>query len=114
MGFFSRIRELARTKRWLKEQADLWAVRYYPGDQAHVAAIVVRVLVEQVGVGFERMEPSTRFVEDLGMDDLEPVEFVMALQEAFGFKISDEDAAPIMTLGVLISYLYERVWTHMA
>jgi acyl carrier protein len=112
MSFFKRIREIAQTEGWLKEQGDLWAARFYPGDQSRVAAITVSILVENVGVGFERMEPSTRFIEDLGMDELEPVEFVMALEEEFGFKISDEDAARLGTLGALISYLHERVRTH--
>ena len=43
------------------------------------------------------------------MDDLEPVEFVMALEQELDIKIPDEDCTRLNTVSALVSYLYERL-----
>jgi acyl carrier protein len=74
-----------------------------------VAAFVAEVLCEQIGVPLSQLEPATRFTEDLGMDELEPVEFVMALEDDLEFSIPDEDCARLGTVAVLVWYLHERI-----
>lgn len=39
--------------------------------------------------------------EDLGLDSLDKVEFVMAVEDAFSIEIADEDAEKVMTIGDL-------------
>lgn len=109
MSLFNRLRKIAETHDRLRRQAGLWAARFCPGPQERVASIVVCMLAGQWGGGFERMTPTTRFIEDLGMEDMGPVELVMELEEKFGIQIPGEDAGRMATLGVLISYLQERV-----
>jgi acyl carrier protein len=43
--------------------------------------------------------------DDLGADSLDRVELVMELEEEFGLKIADEDAANISTVADLVRYL---------
>ena len=50
----------------------------------------------------------TRFVEDLGADELDMVELVMEIEEEFGFAISSEDAEKFNTVGDVVSYVEER------
>ena len=47
--------------------------------------------MEQTGCDKEEVEPTAEFVEDLGFDDLDMVEMVVTLEEAFCIEIPDED-----------------------
>lgn len=74
-----------------------------------MAAFVVELLCHQIGVELTAIEPATTFTVDLQMDDLEPVEFVMALEEELGIHIPDVDCGRLGTVSALVSYLYERL-----
>ncbi len=65
-------------------------------DQA-IFEKIQKILVEQLGVSHEDVTEDASFVEDLGADSLDVVELVMALEEEFDLKISDEDAEKITT-----------------
>jgi acyl carrier protein len=64
-----------------------WAAARFSPEQRLVAAVVAQLLCEQLSVGFAQLEPHTRFIEDLDMTDLEPVEVVMAIEEEFKIEI---------------------------
>ena len=53
---------------------------------------VKSIIVEQLGVDAEEVNPEASFVEDLGADSLDTVELIMAFEEEFGVEISDDDA----------------------
>jgi acyl carrier protein len=109
MHFLQWFRRILHTDGWIREQAERWATAHFPGPDHGIAAKVAEILVEQVGIGFDSLAPTTRFIEDLGMDDLEPVTVVMALEEEFGFSIPDADTALLATIADLVRYLHERV-----
>lgn len=44
-------------------------------------------------------------MDDLGMDSLDKVEFIIRLEEEFRIEISDDDADEIKTLGELIAHI---------
>jgi len=69
---------------------------------------VKEIIVEQLGVDEEDVNPEAKFIEDLGADSLDTVELVMALEEQFGIQIPDEDAEKIVTVGDAISYIKEN------
>jgi acyl carrier protein len=58
-----------------------------------------------LGVDENEVTPSASFVDDLGADSLDQVELVMALEEAFGVEIPDEDAEKIRTVHDAIDYV---------
>jgi len=51
----------------------------------------------------------TDIVGDLRMDDLEPVELLMALEEELGIVIPEEDCEPLSKVGNLVEYLHRRL-----
>ena len=63
------------------------------------------IIVEQLGCTKDEVVPEASFIDDLGADSLDIVELVMAMEEAFGVEIPDEDAERIQTIGDAISYL---------
>jgi acyl carrier protein len=69
---------------------------------------VKQIIVEQLGVDENQVEPSASFVDDLGADSLDIVELVMAFEEAFSLDIPDEDAEKIKTVKDAIDYIESK------
>ena len=65
------------------------------------------IIVEQLGVNPDQVTPEAKFIEDLGADSLDTVELVMALEEAFGNEIPDEQAEKLQSVGDVIKYIEE-------
>ena len=74
-------------------------------DEQKIFEEVLKVVVEQLGVSESEITREASFVDDLGADSLDTVELVMALEEAFGLEIPDEDAEKIKTIGDTINYV---------
>lgn len=104
------LRELRKRRAREKKEGSLsgihWAEQHYTDPEARsVAARFVTILESQIHVPLDRYAPTTRFLEDLGMDDLEPVEVLLALEEDFHTKIPDEDARRMLVIDDMIQYL---------
>src|SRR3954453_10810246 len=72
---------------------------------ASVDEKVKQIIVEQLGVDEGEGTPNASFVDDLGADSLDPVELVMAFEEAFDIEIPDEDAEKIRTVKDAVDYI---------
>ncbi len=70
-----------------------------------IAEKVKEIVVNQLGVQPDQVNPEAKFIEDLGADSLDQVELVMALEEEFGADIPDEDAEKLTTVGDAIKYI---------
>ena len=66
---------------------------------------VRKIVAEQLGVSEAEVKNESSFQEDLGADSLDTVELVMALEEAFGCEIPDEEAEKITTVQLAIDYI---------
>ena len=66
---------------------------------------VKEIIVEQLGVNADQVSPEAKFIEDLGADSLDTVELVMALEEAFGHEIPDEEAEKLQSVGDVIKFI---------
>lgn len=69
---------------------------------------VKKIIVEQLSVAEEDVVAEASFVDDLGADSLDLVEMIMAMEEAFGMSIEDEDAEKIKTVQNAIDYVKEH------
>jgi acyl carrier protein len=72
---------------------------------ASVEERLKQLVCQQLGVEEAAVVPKAKFVEDLGADSLDVVELVMAMEEAFGIDIPDEDAENIRTVEDAMNYV---------
>ena len=66
------------------------------------------LVVEQLGVSEDQVNPHASFIDDLGADSLDTVELVMAFEEEFGIDIPDDDAEKMSSVGDAIRCLEEN------
>lgn len=52
-----------------------------------------------------QVTPDAHFKNDLGLDSLDTVEVVMALEEEFGFEIPDNEADKIDSIKVAVDFI---------
>ncbi len=69
---------------------------------------VKSIIVEQLGVDADEVNPDASFVEDLGADSLDTVELIMAFEEEFGVEISDDEAEKIKKVKDACEYIASR------
>ncbi|WP_283957958.1 acyl carrier protein [Helicobacter pylori] len=67
------------------------------------------VIAEQLGIDVSQVTPEAKFVKDLGVDSLDIVELIMALEERFGIEISDEQAEKIVNVGDVMRYIEKQL-----
>lgn len=66
---------------------------------------VAKIVIEQLGVKEDEVNPESSFVDDLGADSLDTVELVMALEEEFETEIPDDEAEKITTVQLAVDYI---------
>jgi acyl carrier protein len=66
---------------------------------------VTQLVSKQLNVDISSVKPESSFIDDLGADSLDTVELVMALEEAFGIEIPDEEAENIKTIQNVVDYI---------
>lgn len=69
---------------------------------------VREIVCQQLDVEPDQVKPETSFIEDLGADSLAIVELVLALEEAFGLDISDEDTEKLRTFKDAVAYIQAK------
>lgn len=70
-----------------------------------VFSLIRAHLVDELEVDPERISEETRFREDLEADSLDLYTLVQELEDSYGVKISDEEAAKILTVGQAIDFV---------
>ena len=70
---------------------------------------VKKVVVDQLSCDEALVTPEASFTADLGADSLDTVELVMALEEAFGCTIEEEDAEKIATVQDAVDYIEKKL-----
>jgi acyl carrier protein len=70
-----------------------------------VFTLVRTHLADELGVEPDLVREGTRFKEDLEADSLDLYELVMELEDSYGVKIPDEEAARILTVGQAVDFI---------
>ena len=74
-----------------------------------VLELIRRHLAAELEISPERIGEQTRFKEDLEADSLDLVELVMELEDTYGIRIPDEEAARILTVGQAADFVASHV-----
>jgi acyl carrier protein len=65
-------------------------------------------LADELELDPERVSEATRFKEDLDADSLDLYTLVQELEDSYGVKMSDEEAAQITTVGQAVDFVLAR------
>ena len=78
-------------------------------ERDEVMKLVRDHLSTELEVAPDRIQPETRFREDLDADSLDLYELVMELEDRYGIRVSEEEAAEIETVGDAVDFVCARV-----
>ncbi len=76
-------------------------------ERPEIEARLIDLLVRELGVERGAIRPESSLEEDLGLDSLGMVELLLALEDACGVSIPDEQAEQITTVGAAIDAVVE-------
>jgi acyl carrier protein len=80
-------------------------------ERQEVLAGLADVAVELLGVSRDQVSEDARFDEDLDVDSLGLVEFVMAVEDRFEVKVPEERLEGITTIGQAADLVLEMAGT---
>ncbi len=70
---------------------------------------VKNIIVEILAIDPDKVTPEASFRDDLGADSLDLVELIMAFEDEFGGRISDDEARTITTVQAAVDYVEKRM-----
>ena len=77
-------------------------------DRPTVLSLIRAHLADELEIDPDLIQESTRFREDLEADSLDLYTLVQELEDSYGVKMSDEQAAGILTVGQAVEIVLEK------
>ncbi len=77
-------------------------------SREEVFALIAAHLADELDLDPARIDESTRFKEDLEADSLDLYTLVQELEDAYGVRISDEQAVGILSVGQAVDFVLEH------
>jgi acyl carrier protein len=74
-------------------------------NREQVLSLIRAHLVDELELDPAVIQETTRFREDLEADSLDLYTLVQELEDSYGVKISDEEAARILTVGQAVDFV---------
>ena len=74
-------------------------------NREQVLSLIRAHLADELELDPAAIQETTRFREDLEADSLDLYTLVQELEDSYGVKISDEDAARILTVGQAVDFV---------
>lgn len=78
-------------------------------ERSEIQAKLIDLLVAELKLAPEKISLEASFEKDLEVDSLGVVELLMALEDAFGVSIPDEEAEKIVTVGDAVTLIAEKL-----
>ena len=69
---------------------------------------VRKIIADQLNIAEDRITPEVNLVEDLGIDSLDTLEMLMALEDEYGIQIANEDAQALKTVQDIVNYIESK------
>ena len=66
---------------------------------------IAKIIHERFEVDLDKITPELNFNQDLDVDSIDLVEFVLELEDTFGSEIPDEDAEKLATVADVVAYI---------
>ncbi len=76
-----------------------------------VLTLIRSHLADELELDPARIDESTRFKDDLDADSLDLYTLVQELEDSYGVKMSDEQAASVQTVGQAIDFVLDHAPT---
>merc|ERR1712156_1159698 len=76
-------------------------------NMADIESRVVTVCKASDKITADKVTLESHFINDLGLDSLDHVEVIMAMEDEFGFEIPDDHAEKLLTPGKIAQYVCE-------
>ena len=70
---------------------------------------IKQIIADQLGKSIDDIRGNMLIKDDLGADSLDMVEFLIAIEDEFGVKISDDEAENLKTVDEAIKYIEDHV-----
>jgi NADH dehydrogenase (ubiquinone) 1 alpha/beta subcomplex 1, acyl-carrier protein len=74
-------------------------------DPKEVTERIIAVVKNFDQVDPAKVSPTTKFQDDLGLDSLDIVEVVMAIEDEFAIEIPDQEADKISSIAEAVDYI---------
>ncbi|CAH0563556.1 unnamed protein product [Brassicogethes aeneus] len=69
---------------------------------------VLKVCSSYDKVTADKLKLESHFINDLGLDSLDHVEVIMAIEDEFGFEIPDQDAEKLLRPADIVRYVADK------
>ncbi|XP_015435860.1 PREDICTED: acyl carrier protein, mitochondrial isoform X3 [Dufourea novaeangliae] len=69
---------------------------------------VLKVIAAYDKISADKLQVDSHFINDLGLDSLDHVEIIMAVEDEFGFEIPDIDAERLLRPTDIVRYVADR------
>ncbi|ESN95422.1 hypothetical protein HELRODRAFT_86883, partial [Helobdella robusta] len=79
-------------------------------DMVNQRVLLVLRLYDKINP--DKLTLESHFINDLGLDSLDHVEVIMAIEDEFGFEIPDSDAERLLTPAHIVQYIADKEDLH--
>ena len=78
-------------------------------ERAELETKLMDLMARELDIPRDEITPEASFTEDLEVDSLGVVELLMALEDEFGVRISDDEAEGLTTVGEAIDLVDQKM-----
>jgi len=70
---------------------------------------VINIVAEQLGLAIYEVLPTSNFVNDLGIDSLDELELLIAIEDEFELEVNNEEAEKFSNVQEVIDYVTANI-----